>query len=203
MAGSFIYVTEVVASGLRGQDRVGVSDQGEELVIALADGAGGTGRGAEAAQAVVDAVLAAREAPGGWREALEALDRDAMRLRGGQATAVVVRVTGAGIDGASVGDSGAWVIRGGTVEDLTAAQLRKPLVGGGCVVVEFAAKALGGGTLLLASDGLLKYAKASEIVSAVEGRALEEAAAALLALARLPSGGLQDDVSLVLCREHA
>jgi len=54
------------------------------------------------------------------------------RLYGGESTAIVIFVTPAGVEGASVGGSGAWVIRGTEIEDLTARQVRKPLVGAGC-----------------------------------------------------------------------
>ncbi len=55
-------------------------------------------------------------------------------------------------------------------------------------------------TLLVASDGLLNYAKRADIVTIVNGPDLEAAAAALVQLVRLPSGNLADDVSVVLVR---
>ncbi len=105
--------------------------------------------------------------------------------------------------GASVGDSGAWVIRGAQIEDLTEGQARKPLVGAGCRPVAVRAAALGAGTLLVASDGLLRYAKPSEIAWVAAGRDLVVAVRGLVDLVRLRSGALPDDVSVVLCRQVA
>jgi hypothetical protein len=114
----------------------------------------------------------------------------------------VISVTPTGVEGASVGDSGAWVIRGTEIDDLTARQVRKPLVGAGCTPSEIHGCSLGEGTLLVASDGLLKYAKPSDIARIAGGTDLQEVARALIDLVRLRSGQLQDDVSIVLCREQ-
>ena len=203
VSGRFIHVIEIV--GLRGvgQDRAVARTTGDDVLIVLADGAGGTGGGGEAAQAVVDTVLASSADEDCWSLVLEQIDRDEVRLKGGQTTAIVLSVTPAGIEGASVGDSGAWVIRGTEIEDLTAAQVRKPLVGAGCTPAAIHGGALGDGTLLVASDGLLKYAKPSDIALIAGGADLQAIARALIELVRLRSGELQDDVSIVLCRDAA
>lgn len=52
--------------------------------------------------------------------------------------------------------------------------------------------------LLIASDGLLKYVAREKIWQLGRADRLEPAADSLVAAARLPGGGLQDDVSLVL-----
>ncbi|HEV7558771.1 MAG TPA: hypothetical protein VGO00_25040, partial [Kofleriaceae bacterium] len=117
-------------------------------MVALADGAGGTGNGAAAAQAIVDAV---ETGAGDWCALLEDLDG---RLDGAQATAVIVSVRER-ITGVSVGDSGAWLVRDGDIIDLTEHQRRKPLVGGGCEPVAFEAPF--DGTLVVGSDGLFRY----------------------------------------------
>jgi serine/threonine protein phosphatase PrpC len=59
---------------------------------------------------------------------------------------------------------------------------------------------IGTATLLVASDGLFKYAAHREIARLARAADLEVAARALIDLVRLPAGGLQDDVSVVLCR---
>lgn len=194
----FVHTTLVIPARGPGQDRAAVREADERIVIVLADGAGGTGAGGEAAQAIVDGVLAATTDD--WSQLLVQLDRDLARL-GGQSTAVVLSLGGTGIGGASVGDSGAWLIRDGDVEDLTADKQRKPLVGGGCRPVAVRAGALAGGTLLVASDGLLKYAKRADVIRICGGDDLADIARTLIDLVRLPSGKLQDDVAIVLCRE--
>ena len=172
-------------------------------MIVLADGAGGTVNGAVAAQAVIDAVTRAGSAPGSWSSLLQQVDRDRPRLAGGQTTAVVVSVTARGLTGASVGDSGAWVVRGADIVDLTDGQRRKPLLGDGASPFEITAAALGTGTLLVASDGLLRYARSEAIVQLVSAADLAAAARGLVDLVRLRSGALPDDVSVVLCRAQA
>jgi hypothetical protein len=57
-------------------------------------------------------------------------------------------------------------------------------------------------TLLVASDGLLRYANSNVIARIARGRSLAAAANALLELVRLPSGHTQDDVAVVLCRRR-
>ncbi|MEO7736439.1 MAG: hypothetical protein ABIY55_36105 [Kofleriaceae bacterium] len=128
-----------------------------------------------------------------------ALDRDMMSLCRGQTTAVVVAVEPGGIAGCSVGDSGAWRI-GSDIVDLTEGQTRKPLVGAGCHPFAFHASAIGGDTLLVASDGLLRYAKPQDVARIARGPDIAAAVRALVELVRLRSGSLQDDVSIVLCR---
>lgn len=184
---------------------MGVREVGAGLLIALADGAGGTSNGAEAAQAVVDMAMSLQDGspwsdPRAALAAVDVLDRDVVRRKGGQSTAVLLSITSAGMVGVSVGDSGAWVIRGEDIQDLTEGQLHKPLLGAGCVPWEIKGGPLAGGTLLVASDGLLKYAKPSEIARVVGGDDLAASARSLVDLVRLRSGALQDDVSIVLCR---
>jgi len=194
----FAHVVEVVAARGSGQDRARVFERDDGIVIALADGAGGTGNGAMAAQTIIDAVGAA--SPGvDWSALLADIDQDP-RLAGGQSTAVVLALSDSAIVGASVGDSGAWLIADSDVLDLTDGQARKPLVGDGCNPFRLAAPALGERTLLVASDGLLRYAKPRDIAQIANGPDLAAAARALVDLVRLPSDGLQDDVSVVLCR---
>lgn len=184
-----------------GQDRAAVVPAGDDIVIALADGAGGTGGGELAAQAVIDAA-AENRATTDFTSLLADLDAEPLRLGHGETTAIVMRVTTDGVSGASVGDSGAWIIAGEKVADLTAGQERKPLLGSGCTPVGFASPFPAGATLVVASDGLLKYAKRADIVRVATTGSVEAAAKSLLELVRLPSGGLQDDVSIVLCRHR-
>ena len=196
---AFIHATELCPRRGTGQDRVSVSSTRERVVIALADGAGGTAGGERAAAAVIDAVAAATADD--WTAVLTELELDPDRLGPGQTTAVVATVTRDGIRGASAGDSGAWVIRDGQIEDLTREQRRKPLIGDHSIARAFHGGPLAGGTLLVASDGLLRYAPPEAIARVASGPDLAAAARALVELVRLPSGELPDDVAIVLCRE--
>ncbi len=83
-----------------------------------------------------------------------------------------------------------------------AAQVRKPLVGAGAVPTAFACEPIGDATLVVASDGLLKYGARRDIARIAAGPDLAAAVHQLVELVRLPAGGLQDDVSVVLCRRR-
>jgi len=183
-----------------GQDRLAVRQQGTSLIVILADGAGGTGGGAAAAQAVVDGAQGWAPSAGA-EDFLTGLDRR-LAATGGQSTAILLALSSHGIVGASVGDSGAWIVRGDSVEDLTSAQGRKPLLGsGGALPVGFSAGPLGRGTLLVASDGLFNYARPADIVRVAVQPELDAAVAELVALVTLRSVEVPDDVAVILCRE--
>jgi serine/threonine protein phosphatase PrpC len=180
------------------------------VVLVVADGAGNSARGAMAAQrivAVVRGALLGPRAPGpwdvdGWAALLAACDGVVAReADGGETTAVVACVGADFVGGASVGDSEAWLRTGGETRVLTEAQQRKPLLGSGKArPVGFLARWPQDATLLLASDGLFKHAPRDALEAALAGAELEAVADALLALPRLPSGVLPDDVGLALLR---
>ena len=113
---------------------------------------------------------------------------------------MVLAVTHRGIAGASAGYSGAWLITRDGYEDLTHRQHPKPFLGSGAAVpVAFSARRFAG-PLLLATDGLLKYTSPELICDVARGEDLDQAAKGLVDLVRLRSGGLQDDVAVILCR---
>ena len=166
--------------------------------MVVADGAGG----AEAADLVLERV---REAPPLTSiecvELLAGLDADIRRHpRAGETTAVVAHLGSSHISGASVGDSVALVIGHSDARDLTARQHRKPLLGhGNAAPVPFEA-ALGACTLLVATDGLHAYAPMAAIVETARSAMLDHAARKLIALPRLRSGEVPDDIAVVLIR---
>jgi serine/threonine protein phosphatase PrpC len=192
------YALLIESASATGQDRATVVPTTDGLIIALADGAGGTGSGAKAAEAAIDGVRGLTSVD---PEALLRELDDPGRLGRGESTAVVIAIQGTALRGASIGDSGAWLIGTEGIVDLTHDQQRKPLLGAGCTPVGFATTFPGGSTLLIASDGLLRYAKPAAIARLASGDNLERAASTLVDLVRLPTGRLQDDVSIVLCRK--
>jgi PPM family protein phosphatase len=169
------------------------------FVLVVADGAGGTGYGASAAEAVLARVAASGELADAAACIAALADVDAT-LRSGETTAVVAAIVGGAIHGASVGDSAAWLIDGDGCRVLSEGQVRKPLLGSGRArPVGFSAR-LGAGTLLLASDGLVNYAPMRRIVELTRDGEWDGLAARLCELVRLRSGALPDDVAVVLAR---
>lgn len=201
----FETITRVVFAGRRGDDRAEVIRHPDGLVAVLADGAGGSSGGAEAADTVLLWVraLCSRDVDirsgATWSDLLAKVDRQ-LECSNGETTAVVVAVWEGRLVGASVGDSAAWLIRPDGCDDLTAAQQYKPLLGRGMAKPVAFERNATNGTLLLASDGLVKYAPRQRICQSVMLPDLNAAADALVNIVRLCSGALQDDVSFILCR---
>lgn len=100
----------------------------------------------------------------GWCERLRRLDGELeAEPTCGETTLVVVQVRRGELWGASVGDSGALLVEPDRVIDLTAAQSRKPLVGSGASRPAGIRRRPLSARLLVATDGLLKYASRATI----------------------------------------
>ena len=187
-----------------GQDRIKILDYGERIVVAAADGAGGRSGGAEAADMALELMI--RQATcltsqSDCERLLGAVDvAIASDKVAGETTGIIAVLSANAIIGASVGDSGAWILDGAGIDDLTRHQVRKPFLGtNGACPAGFTRSALRG-TLLVATDGLLKYTSRELIAGVVQNTAIAELPAALVKLVRYPSGALPDDVTIGLCR---
>ena len=198
-------VAHRVENGGRGEDHVLVEHSGSRTLAVVADGAGGTGGGAAAA-AMACSIAAQRLQTGGagtaedWVKCLYEADQ-AVVGTGGQCTAVVVDISEGRVVGASVGDSGAWLLTGKAIVDLTENQHRKPLLGSDeAMPMGFGPIELSG-RLLIASDGLFKYATESDIAQLAMGLPVNDAVEKLIAGLRLRSGALQDDVGIILIED--
>lgn len=192
-----------------GEDRLTFIEHEDVLIVVVADGVGGISGGAAAAELLVTLVAEATILPDfdlyrpeGWVELLTradaVLDADPSA---GETTGVVIAVSDGIVVGASCGDSGAWMVgEDGGIDDLTAGQHRKLRLGSGKArPVSFSRPTLTG-TLLVATDGLFDYARPEKIVELALRGDLDLAVKELVKLVRLPWGGLQDDVGLVLVR---
>ncbi|WP_236518211.1 hypothetical protein [Sandaracinus amylolyticus] len=193
------WVIDVIeAPTARDEDRVELAIARDHVRLALSDGAGGTAHGASAASRVVRLAFD-RDATSDPVAAIARVDAELASQASGEATAVVIEVelgaTSLVGRGASAGDSRAWIVSSDRIDELTAGQRRKPLVGSGRVVaVPFFGE---GPSLLVASDGL----GASEAVLASCVREGGDALGwSLVDTARLPSGALGDDVSAIVIR---
>ena len=112
-------------------------------------------------------------------------------------TGVIVELRDGQLLGASCGDSIAWLICNDSVQDLTSAQRRKPLLGNSGTPIAFGPVPFAG-RLLLASDGLVNYTSISAIVSAATSSSISDSARLLAELPRLKSGVFPDDVAILL-----
>lgn len=192
------------------EDRAEIISAARSQVLVVADGVGGRAGGGKAASLLLE--LAGDVAPQVTRLDAPAWARFLMEADlivqddadGGETTAVIAQVSDDGrrIVGASVGDSEAWFVTPEGLFDLTEAQRKKPFLGSGnAQAVPFTLPVpASGGTLLIASDGLFKYASQERILDAVRLPDGEEAADALLNAARLRSGSFSDDIVVLLCR---
>ena len=118
------------------QDRGFVFHDGSRIVLCVADGAGGLSGGGEAASIAVELVRQNAPTLGDADSCLEVLRKmDAAIAKdsiAGETTCALVIVTPQEIFGASVGDSGVWLIpQNGANMDLTHGQQRKPFIGSG------------------------------------------------------------------------
>jgi PPM family protein phosphatase len=192
------------------EDRAAVVEMDHGCVIVVADGAGGSGGAALAAELVVQMVQ--DQVPGmtnllddlAWCNLLTRIDQAMVSSHDrGQSTGVIAAVTANGISGASVGDSSAWLVLPESAFELTGQQIAKPLLGTGrALPVPFSAR-LDDGKLLVATDGLMKYANVQNLIHIVRSAPIDEAAERLVKIVRLPSGELWDDTTVVLCRMEA
>lgn len=191
----------------RGEDRVYVVDLGRRLFAVVADGAGGVSGGADAAEIVrLSLAEASQVAPPSWVDWMALVDQKiATSPARGLAAAVVVDLRAGGeVRGVSVGDCEARIFGKGEPRDLTAGQVRKPLLGSGnACPTFFSAHVSVGEMLVLGSDGLWKYANRTRLLEATRIRPLESLVEALINGVRLPNGKLQDDAAVVACELSA
>lgn len=192
-----------------GHDRAAVFQRElqDHTLIVVADGAGSESGATAAAEMVLSGVRERFErrlrpfGPVGLRRELERLDTQ-LRDHGGsgQSTAVLIEVVGDAFWGASVGDSGAWLVFGDEHLDLTLAQDRKWRLGTGFAKPRSFGPMPLIGTLVVATDGLFECAPPDRLSAAVGARPLDDIARSLVRTVRTPDGGLRDDLAMVLLR---
>ncbi len=120
-----------------------------------------------------------------WASFLRQID---CRIGDGEETAVVLDVRTIGIAGASVGDSRAVIVKGGTMCELTANQKRKPLIGTGMAEpIGFVYPPLDG-LLLVGHDGFLQLCETNAITTSIAKSTFKRFHANVSIWLRLPSG---------------
>jgi serine/threonine protein phosphatase PrpC len=167
------------------------------MLVIVADGAGGVGGGATAAETLCSALESCVKGTP-WESWLAQRDREMSTSKTqGLAAAVVLQVANDGaILGASVGDCEAWILEDGQPRSLTSGQQRKPLLGSGAAIPVAFTGNLSRGTLVVGTDGLWKYTNLVRIREAAAARPHEAATQSLTDAVRLRSGSLQDDVAV-------
>jgi hypothetical protein len=184
----------------RCEDRVTVIEFEDGVVLAAADGAGGTGNSDQAAETVIRELTASASLAhdqDAWCDILRQID---FRIGTGESTCVVVALSSTGMVGASVGDSKAWLIENGELNDLTRGQVRKPLLGTGESVPVGFCHPPSQGLLLVATDGFCNYVRRDILLKEISWIDFAVLARRLAEMVRLPSGELWDDVGIVACR---
>ncbi len=182
------------------EDRVNVIHDAERTVIVVADGAGGVGSGAVAAQTVIEEVendFRRLASANDWEAELRQID---CRIGVGESTGVVVDLRPDGIVGAAVGDSQAWIVHNGELLDLTAGQIRKPLLGIGEAQPKGFVSGPLVGVLVVATDGFCNYVQRDRLPAVIAQVEFVEIPRKCVEMVRLPSGDLWDDIGIVCCR---
>jgi len=186
------------------QDAAFVLEIGSSILLTVADGAGGQSNGREAAERAIQSITyqarqLALSNPAECRRALNLVDQSVVET-GGECTGVLVYASDGQLTGASVGDSEAWLIQGDHFLRLTSYQHRRPFLGSGVAIPVPFGPVPFEGTLLVATDGLVKYVSPESITQILKQYDVPEAAKKLVDLVRYASGNLPDDVTVLLAR---
>jgi len=184
------------------QDRAEILDIAGQRIFVIADGAGGISGGTEAAEWLMKRVREVGSLKDS-RECCRLLDEIDQKLNQsadcGETTGIIVVAGDTRLFGASVGDSAAWFFFFDGKEELTRGQTRKPLLGSGASLPHSFVRALANGILVIATDGLWKYANLDLIEQRVRNSPADVLASQLAELARLRSGGFPDDIAIITC----
>lgn len=189
------------------QDRVKVIRKSDNLLIIIADGAGGIAYGSHAAEKAIQYIVeheinnTEMFECNKWVKVISEIDKlICADNESGETTLVVTAIKKNFFCGASVGDSGVWNIHADKLIDITENQYRKPLVGSGLAMPVPFEKYNYNGSLLIATDGLLKYAEKQRIIKSNNIKCIKAAAKEMIDSVRLKSGSLWDDTTFVLYR---
>lgn len=182
------------------QDRFVVTHVAGGMLVVMCDGAGNSVAAGRAAGAVVREIVARHE-----HMSLAVLERHVSTMDAGLArarpwaetTCVALWVTEHEVYGVSTGDSEAWWVGPEDEVELTRDQPRGRLGGGNARVQSFR-RLREGGRIVIGTDGFFKYASQDRWVQLARTQPTENLSRRLVTLARLPSGRLHDDATVVV-----
>jgi len=196
--------TYLEQSSQHGADNLTVYYGEEQIVVCLADGAGGTSGAKEASSLIMQWVKENQKSLEQsitierLEEQVNLLDKMMYKSKNvGESTFVMALITDTHIMGVSVGDSKCWMFGKDFDHELSLMQHRKPLLGSGnAQAIGFCMEMMG--TVVIGSDGLFDYTSIEKIKK--ESQSKNATAKSLAMLAKESTGGLQDDVSVVLVK---
>ena len=201
MPSAYIHASAFACGRRNSEDRGAVFEDERSLVVVVADGAGGMRGGATASDALVGAVRSSEwDIDSTWASIFRATDENLAAHLAGETTGVAVALTAVELVGVSAGDGQRGVGRRRDLDRRTDERPGEARLGSGRAVPTPFRRARLDGTLVVATDGLFKYASADRIVAVVNGSPFADVARALTELVRLPSGSFQDDVGVVVVR---
>lgn len=182
------------------QDRYVATPVPRGALVIVCDGAGGIRGGARAAECVTREIVIRAE-----HFDLSELERCMLTVDSvlqnervyGETTCVALWVTSQEIYGVSTGDSEAWWVGDDAAVELTAKQSRSRLGTGISCVAAFR-RLREGGRVVVGSDGLFAFAARERWLRVAREAPAGEVARRLVDVARLPSGRLQDDATVVV-----
>jgi serine/threonine protein phosphatase PrpC len=207
MAARYLYAQAAATVRLKPQEAARIFEREDALVIVVADGGGGM-RGGEAAShrlvAVVETAVNderfAYEDLEAWLRLFGETDAGLAANRAGETTGIVVVLSARGLIGLSTGDSEAWLVTGDQIDNLTVGQHTRQRLGSSGATPTIFRRPAPREALVVASDGLFKFAARDVIAGIVRAGAVGPAAEQLVELVRLRSGKVAEDVAVVLAR---
>src|SRR5208283_1794136 len=170
----YLYARALASNRQTPADAAAIFERDDVLIVVVADGRGGIRGGDVASRSLVAVVQAAVRDPvfdakevGAWVDLFRSRDT-ALALKGaGETTGVVVVLGPHGLLGVSIGDSEAWVVTPSGIDNLTVGQQTRQRLGGGRVELATFARPSLGGILVIATDGLFKFASPEVIARIV------------------------------------
>jgi serine/threonine protein phosphatase PrpC len=202
----FVSRTVTQASPLRVlQDRADVFARGEHAVLVVADGTGGAGDGAAAADLALARIRGSvlddtfdLLAPAAWQRLFGAIDRELVAI--GETTAIAVVLAPGILVCVSAGDSEAWNVRPDAVDRLTTGTDKARLGSQHANPSTLVQRELEG-RLIVASDGLFRHAPDERIIAATRSERIGAIGDVLVESLRLSSGELPDDVAILVAEK--
>jgi serine/threonine protein phosphatase PrpC len=207
MASRYRYAQAAASVQPNPQEYARIFERGDTMVVVVADGGGGMRGGAAASRCLVAVVESAVQDQAFVLEDLEAwlalfsqTDAGLAANGAGETTGVVIVLGARGLVGVSTGDSEAWVVTESQIDNLTVGQHTRQRLGTNRATPTAFRRQAPRDALVVASDGLFKFAARDVIADIVRAGAIGPAAESLVELVRLRSGKVAEDVAVVLVR---